>query len=245
MSDIILVCILCIVVSSVFGQSTVNKCSTQCDTMKLDHLTLEMCRDAKKILPRPKVGDFCSNAMEQGYSDACMDLCMGKIPVSRQAQSCRHASMEMPRPTVRRWCEHGYAQGFGVTRRALATYFVDQAVESQRAAEDEAAKAAEEAEARSARKLVATIPITLDDKVVDLKLHEGESAEEAVVSFCQEWLGDDVAGCIRELLPTVMTRIDDNAQSRATKAAASSETAEKEEKEEEGAGADEAEHEGA
>ena len=42
-----------------------------------------------------------------------------------------------------------------------------------------------------------------------------------------------------------MMRIDDNAQSRATRAAASSETTEEEEKEEEGAGANEAEHEGA
>jgi hypothetical protein len=33
-------------------------------------------RDSKKILPRPKVGDFCDMGMEQGYSDACVAICM-------------------------------------------------------------------------------------------------------------------------------------------------------------------------
>jgi hypothetical protein len=56
-------------------------------------------RDAKKTLPKPKVGDFCTNAMEQGFSDACIALCMEQEPVSRIAQSCRAAAVEMPRPT--------------------------------------------------------------------------------------------------------------------------------------------------
>lgn len=80
-------------------------------------------RDAKRTLPRPKVGDFCSNAMEQGFSDACVALCMNERPVPRVAQACRAAAIEMPRPTVRRWCEHGYNTAFSKTIKDLKSHF--------------------------------------------------------------------------------------------------------------------------
>ena len=83
-------------------------------------------RDAKKTLPKPKIGDFCTVAMEQGYSDACFALCMFQTPQNRVAQACRAASMEMPRPTVRRWCEHGYNVAYEKTLKDLNTYFVVQ-----------------------------------------------------------------------------------------------------------------------
>ena len=44
-------------------QTNTGNCVTTCNSMKRDHLTLDMCRDAKKVLPRPKVGDFCSHAV--------------------------------------------------------------------------------------------------------------------------------------------------------------------------------------
>lgn len=192
-------------------------CTQTCNRMKRDHLTLDMCRDAKKVLPRPKVGDYCSHAMEQAYSDACMDLCNGRVPVSRLAQSCRAASMEMPRPTVRRWCEHGYTKGFDATRKGLATYFVSTDGMSESTGDSNAEEAASlAAEVKEEKRIIATIPITLDDKVVNMELHEGESAEDAVVDFCRQHLNDDVAGCIRELLPTVLARMDETAQNLST-----------------------------
>lgn len=80
-------------------------------------------RDAKRTLPRPKVGDFCSTAMEQGFSDACVALCMEQQPVNRIAQTCRAAAIEMPRPTVRKWCEHGYNVAFKKTIEDLHSHF--------------------------------------------------------------------------------------------------------------------------
>lgn len=119
-----------------------GQCSTQCNDLRLEVLTLKICqyvykflwllgykficlccREAKRQLPRPKVGDYCSTAMEQGFSDACMALCMEQPSVSRVAQACRSAAMEMPRPTVRKWCEHGYSTAFSKTRKDLATHF--------------------------------------------------------------------------------------------------------------------------
>ena len=81
----------------------VGDCVSKCNDLRYEVLSLDICREAKKTLPRPKIGDTCSIAMEQGFSDACISLCMGEKPVSRLAQSCRKAASEMPKPTVRRY----------------------------------------------------------------------------------------------------------------------------------------------
>ena len=288
-------------------------------------------RDAKKTLPKPKVGDFCSIAMEQGFSDACVALCMDEKPVARLAQSCRSAAVEMPRPTVRRWCEHGYRTAFDKTINDLREHFkpdgvagthhtdpsptafdplpltslsclarADQrqkvvqeradAAEAQRqadikarteqaaAAKDardaaaaaaaaarvaseaapaaakeasgagKAAKATEKEAAAAAgaasgarktlettaakvedkaaaaaatpaapagteatgteRVVHATITITVDDNnETQLVVYEGQTAEEAVVEYCQANAADDTAGCIRQLLPVVIEKL--------------------------------------
>ena len=57
---------------------------------------------------------------------------------------------------------------------------------------------------------MATLPITLDDKIVDLEMYEGDSAEESVLVFCKTYLGDDISGCVRELLPSVLQRLEED-----------------------------------
>lgn len=106
------------------AQRLAGDCAMVCNDLRTTVLTMAICADAKKTLPRPKVGDFCSIAMEQGFSDACVSLCMGQPPTPRLAQTCRSASIEMPRPTVRKWCEHGYTVGFQKTVQDLRTYFL-------------------------------------------------------------------------------------------------------------------------
>jgi len=98
-----------------------------CNDLRTEVLTMEMCAPAKKILPRPKVGDFCSVAMEQAFSDVCVSLCLGKEPKSKLSKTCRAAAMEMPRPTVRKWCEHGYTVAFQKSIIDLRTYFMSEA----------------------------------------------------------------------------------------------------------------------
>jgi len=105
------------------GARLAGECAMMCNDLRTEVLTLSMCRDAKRTLPRPKVGDFCSTAMEQGFSDACVALCMEQQPVGRVAQTCRAAAIEMPRPTVRKWCEHGYNVAFKKTVDDLRTHF--------------------------------------------------------------------------------------------------------------------------
>jgi hypothetical protein len=54
----------------------------------------------------------------------------------------------------------------------------------------------------------ATITITVDDNSeTQLVVYEGQSAEEAVVEYCQANAADDTAGCIRQLLPVVIEKL--------------------------------------
>eukprot|EP01042_Synura_sphagnicola_P002089 gene2089-2487_t len=53
-----------------------------------------------------------------------------------------------------------------------------------------------------------TIPITLDDETIELAILEGQSPEDAVVVFCRANVAEDVSGCIRQLLPTVLERLE-------------------------------------
>ena len=52
-----------------------------------------------------------------------------------------------------------------------------------------------------------SIPITLDDKPMNLLVFQQHDPVEAVAVFCQEHFLDDVSGCIRQLLPDVLDRL--------------------------------------
>ena len=183
------------------SQRAAGECYQACNDMKREVLTMAMCRDAKKVLPRPKVGDFCSTAMEQGFKDACFALCQGQTPVPKIAQACRAAAIELPRPTVRNWCEHGYRQGYDKTVQDMQSYF---AVVEEQPPSVEHAQVEEKKEEVETRTIVNTVPITLDDNVLDLNIYEGQGPEEAVAEFCGKNIPEDVSGCIRQLLPSVL-----------------------------------------
>jgi len=212
-----------------------GECVQLCNDLRTEVLTMEMCREAKRTLPRPKVGDFCSTAMEQGFSDACVPLCMDQIPVNRVAQTCRAAAIEMPRPTVRRWCEHGYSVAYQKTIEDLVAHFKPDLIKESRRFPADAPDDAEEEQTpaqstptttssenlpseeninvykesiNEARPVLATIPVTLDDTTTkDLVVHEGQNAEEAVVEFCRENMSTEVSTCIRQLLNVVIERL--------------------------------------
>jgi len=183
------------------------------------------------------VGDFCSNAMEQGFSDVCVALCMDERPIPRVAQTCRAAAIEMPRPTVRRWCEHGYNKAFQKTSEDLARHFAnpdavadavadepavaEPVAEDPVASEPEAAAPAMEENTHKASEsslrggavgaVSHRIPITIEEETKELLVHEGQNAEEAVVVFCRENVPDDVSSCIRQLLTTVIEKMEEGA----------------------------------
>lgn len=178
--------------------------------------------------------------MEQGFSDACVALCLEQPPVARVAQTCRSAAIEMPRPTVRRWCEHGYTVAFSKTVRDLSTYFspppsssssaastqaeTQTQTQGERAFQEDSARRALESDSHGAaayhthsqtaheekRAVLASIPVTLDDeRTQELRVHAGETAEEAVVAFCRTHVASEVGVCIRQLLPVVLEKLQE------------------------------------
>lgn len=174
--------------------------------------------------------------MEQGFSDACVALCLEQPPVARVAQTCRSAAIEMPRPTVRRWCEHGYTVAFSKTVRDLSTYFApppqthtqtQTQTQTEQAFQEEdgnRARRALESDSHGAaayhthsqtaheekRAVLASIPVTLDDeRTQELRVHAGETAEEAVVAFCRTHVASEVGVCIRQLLPVVLEKLQE------------------------------------
>lgn len=153
----------------------------------------------------------------------------------RVAQTCRAAAIEMPRPTVRRWCEHGYNVAFEKTIKDLSSHFRTEAppapiVEESRepesepepevVSEPEVVTRSEETRAAPAASsslrggatgaVKATIPITIGEETKDLIVHEGQNAEEAVVVFCRANVPEDVSSCIRQLLSTVIEKLEES-----------------------------------
>eukprot|EP01038_Epipyxis_sp_PR26KG_P014049 gene14049-18842_t len=230
---VITISIVCFLVESRLA----GECAMICNDLRFEVLTLEMCREAKRTLPKPKVGDFCSTAMEQGFSDACIALCMEQKPIARVAQTCRAAAVEMPRPTVRRWCEHGYTVAYKKTLTDLAFHFrpepeqqIDEPIEqreleSESISNEELTKVGESivtdhvvnhhsgGQKDETRSVLATIPITLDDTTLELTVYNGQNAEDAVVDFCRQYVPDDVSPCIRQLLSVVLEKLDELSQS--------------------------------
>eukprot|EP00602_Paraphysomonas_sp_CaronLab_P005667 CAMPEP_0185027446 /NCGR_PEP_ID=MMETSP1103-20130426/12513_1 /TAXON_ID=36769 /ORGANISM="Paraphysomonas bandaiensis, Strain Caron Lab Isolate" /LENGTH=159 /DNA_ID=CAMNT_0027561447 /DNA_START=286 /DNA_END=765 /DNA_ORIENTATION=- len=159
--------------------------------------------------------------MEDGFKDACYALCQEVKPVPRVAQSCRAAAVELPRPTIRKWCEHGYREGYRATTEALKTYFqepeetplepeVVEPAHSEPEAETVSQHESEpDIEAESDLPVIQAIEISLDEETKNLLVHEGQSAEEAVAEFCEKYMSDDVAGCIRQVLPAVLERMEE------------------------------------
>lgn len=177
------------------------------------------------MLPRPKIGDFCTRAMEDGFKDACYALCNDRDPIPRISQACRAAAMELPRPTVRKWCEHGYRQGFKATVDSLTDYFtrpsepesVVTPVPVVETKQEEVTKAPQteppvvhtptepiKSAVEIDLPILKTFPITLDETVYDLHIYDGQSPEDSVALFCQQHMPDDLTGCIRQLLPIAL-----------------------------------------
>jgi hypothetical protein len=155
--------------------------------------------------------------MEDGFKDACYALCEGERPVPRISQACRAAAIELPRPVVRKWCEHGYKQGYHATVDSLYSYFnptdkVDSTVQGQiESTEPEVEEKIEiyrqPTPTEPPKPIVRTIPVTIDEEVKDLNIYEGQSVEEAVASFCESSMPEDVSGCIRQLLTLVLDQM--------------------------------------
>lgn len=72
-----------------------------------------------------------------------------------------------------------------------------------KAAAPKAADAGEEAP------VIATLPVTVDEKEILLTLHEGVNAQDAVADFCAKHM-PGVAACSGQLLPHVLSKLEES-----------------------------------
>ena len=71
------------------------------------------CAAERNKMPRPKVGNACSDGFGKGFDDACEAVCMGEqAPAQNQGLACQGYRMELPKPMTMRSCGTGYRAGF-------------------------------------------------------------------------------------------------------------------------------------
>ena len=81
-------------------------------------------------------------------------------------------------------------------------------------AEEEPAVAAKLEEAARALEeelpIVASVSVTLGEEAMELHVREGQTAEDAVAIFCRVNMPEEIAQCMRQLLPVVIDRLSEH-----------------------------------
>jgi hypothetical protein len=186
-----------------FGETRLaGQCANSCNDLIHDVLIPEICEDAKKLAPIPKVGHYCMIAMEAGYRDACQAMCTQTKPEYNIATACRRAAMELPRPTVRQWCEHGYSEAFAKTQKDLAPLFqAELLAKVTPSPRNVKVKTSTSGEIKKSEQ--GSLSVQHQGKTAQIRLLAGQSLEDAVVAFCQ-YEATDMTECIREVLPQAL-----------------------------------------
>jgi len=199
-------------------QRLAGECANMCNEMMADVITADICAEAKKTTPVPKLGSFCSSAAERGYRDSCLALCMNMKPSFDIAPACRAAAIELPRPTVRNWCERGYREAFSRAKTHLSALFHQDASESEDASSSGKGSASTRGDPEAAMKSGApTVAkdeearggvqrVMLRNKKVTIEVAPGQDVEDAVVVYCSRNGEIDASECIRIILPQVLDR---------------------------------------
>jgi len=166
------------------------------------------CRQYRMQLPRPKVGKACTDGFLALGLMSCEAICTGLEPLPDKVPAandfCRKFMKEYPKPTVHKACKHGASRGFDLAAEAAREKFSlnggedggPPAQDGELRAEpvrQAAAKEAPKQEApkppapplpEDARRLLASLPVTVDEEEVYLKIFEGQDATEEILAFC-------------------------------------------------------------
>mmetsp|Transcript_31225 Transcript_31225/g.105057 ORF Transcript_31225/g.105057 Transcript_31225/m.105057 type:complete len:230 (-) Transcript_31225:238-927(-) len=218
---------LALLLPSAFAQ----QCRKECKAMLNDLPALGECRQYRMQLPRPKVGKACTDGFLALGLMSCEAICTGLEPLPDKVPAandfCRKFMKEYPKPTVHKACKHGASRGFDLAAEAAREKFSlnggedggPPAQDGELRAEpvrQAAAKEAPKQEApkppapplpEDARRLLASLPVTVDEEEVYLKIFEGQDATEEILAFCSDWMSDSVDGCIKQLTPHILKKI--------------------------------------
>jgi len=167
----------------------------------------QSCRAAAVEMPRPTVRRWCEHGYNVAFSKTTKDLATHFKPINQaEVESEPDTSTEeiVPEPPVQEDVEPVVPVDAKETI-SLESVAAAAAVASPRTVPNRPLRGAVSQAAPAA--VIATIPVTIDDKTTDLLVYEGQNPEEAVVAFCRTNVPDDVSSCIRQLLTTVLDKI--------------------------------------
>lgn len=100
-------------------QGEVN-CHELCNDVRGELNAGIACRQYRKTLPRPKVGNACRIGYQEAVTDACFAFCTGEEATNVVSQACRQYRAEMPKPVMFNSCETGYNAGFSEAKAKVA-----------------------------------------------------------------------------------------------------------------------------
>lgn len=157
----------------------------------------QTCRAAAVEMPRPTVRKWCEHGYNVAFEKTREDLA-AHFKADRQRfeePAAAEAEVQQQQPPS----EETAAVAEEQVQEPVVV--VAEAVEVVEALATEATEATDQT-------VLARIPVTIGGKDLDLLLHEGESAEDAVVAFCRDNVKEDVSACIRQMLPEVLERME-------------------------------------
>jgi len=122
------------------------------------------CRQYRKTLPRPKVGNACRTGYMEAVTDACFATCTGEAATNVVSQACRQYRAEMPKPVMFNSCETGYNAGFDEAKAKVMAK-LQEAEHTPRAARSEPKQ----------EKVVNTPPASQEGETKTIKVEQPET----------------------------------------------------------------------
>ncbi len=102
--------------SNIIEDLTAAECERLCTVVPIKAMN-ETCKKEFKSLPKPKLGNLCKTAFQEGYKTACNDACQVtgnceplKFGLERR-EACASATRMSPRPECRDACQNGFDAG--------------------------------------------------------------------------------------------------------------------------------------
>lgn len=177
----------------------------------------QSCRAAAVEMPRPTVRRWCEHGYNVAFSKTSKDLAThfksintAEVESEPVVESATEEDILTAEPPAEEDIEQQVAPvddiKESISSESAAASVSPRSVPN-RPLRGSISQAPPAAVSSSTGAVIATIPVTIDDKTTDLLIHEGQNPEEAVVAFCRTNVPDDVSSCIRQLLTTVLDKI--------------------------------------
>lgn len=209
------------IIFALMVSGVVGDCRSECNQLVSELPQALDCRTYRMMLPRPKVGKACTSAYDDAAITACVAACENEpIPArdGKSADFCRKYIQEYPKPTVHKSCRTGYSLGFdrgldggkNLATRGVTidtTTSIAQPEQSPEELPDDIPEETPEAEPVTERRLLVSMPVTVDDTEIHLEIFSGEDAIARIGAFCAEHMADSQESCARQLTPHVERKL--------------------------------------